>query len=267
MEPHPKKSLGQHWLKDEAALRAILDAAMTEKNDVILEIGPGLGSLTRLLLTRVKRVVAVELDKALAAQLPKRIRDKNLDVINQDIMNFDLSVMPPGYKIVANIPYYLTSGLLRILTEADNPPKQIVLLVQKEVAERLAARPGNMSLLSVAVQLYYEASLGPVIAAKMFTPPPKVDSRLIILKRRPKPLFEDLDTRKFFQLVKAGFSEKRKKLRSSLAGGLNISKSDADDMLAGSEVNGDLRAEALSLDQWHWLYMEYIVKTDLRSLL
>lgn len=259
--------MGQHWLSDEPTLIAICDAAQIDENDVVLEVGPGLGTLTRFLLTRAKRVVAVELDKKLAAELPKRILAKNLDVANEDILNFDLTMLPPRYKVVANIPYYLTSNLLRVLSESKNPPKLMVMLVQKEVAQRIAAHPGKMSVLAISVQLYYDAELGQVLPAKLFTPPPKVDSQVIVLRRRFKPLFEDIDSKKFFRLVKAGFSTRRKKLRSSLAGGLGISREEADEMLLAAEVNGDLRAEALSLQQWHSIYTEYILKKDLHSLL
>jgi 16S rRNA (adenine1518-N6/adenine1519-N6)-dimethyltransferase len=263
----PRKSLGQHWLKDESTLQTIADAGEIDSSDVVLEIGPGLGTLTRHLTIRAKRVVAVELDRSLASELPKRITAKNLDVANEDILNFDLTMMPPHYKVVANIPYYLTSNLLRVLSESKNPPAVMVLLVQKEVAERIASHPGKMSILAISVQLYYEARLGPVVPASLFSPPPKVDSQIIILRRHFHPLFKNLDNKTFFRLVKAGFSTKRKKLRSSLAGGLGISREEADEMLLAAEVNGDLRAEALSLEQWYRLYTQYAVKNDLHSLL
>lgn len=250
-----KKSLGQHWLSDEATLEAICEAANLSPADTALEIGPGLGDLTRQLLKRAGKVVAVELDEGLAQKLP---RHNKLEVIQGDILKFDLGRLPIGYKVVANIPYYLTSNLVRVLSESSNPPKTIVLLVQKEVAQRLAAQPGQMSLLSVSAQLDYVSKLGPVVAAELFEPPPKVDSQVIILKRRAKPLFDDLDTRKYFQIVKAGFSSRRKKLRGSLSAGLGISKSEADGVLKRAAIDGDLRAQNLSLQDWHKLYMAVI---------
>ncbi|MBA3757456.1 ribosomal RNA small subunit methyltransferase A [Candidatus Saccharibacteria bacterium] len=263
----PRKSLGQHWLKDEPTLAAICRAAQLGESDVVLEIGPGLGALTKHLVKKSRKVVAVELDKTLADQLPKSIPSRNLEVVNGDILKFDFSKLPSRFKVVANIPYYLTSNLLRVLSESKNPPKVIVMLVQKEVAERIAARPGKMSVLAVSVQLYYEAELGQVVPAIFFEPPPKVDSQVIILRRHFSPLFDNVDEKKFFRLVKAGFSSRRKMLRSSLAGGLDMSKHDIEEMLMAAEVNGDLRAEALSLTQWHSIYTEYVLKKDLRSLL
>src|SRR5947209_7653215 len=139
-----KKSLGQHWLKDEATLEAICEAANLTKADTVLEVGPGLGDLTRQLLNRAGKVIAVEIDKDLVAWLPAH---NNLEVVQDDILKFDLTELPVDYKVVANIPYYLTSNLIRILSESPNPPQTVVLLVQKEVAERLVAPPGQMSIL------------------------------------------------------------------------------------------------------------------------
>jgi len=249
-----KKSLGQHWLTDTQALEAIAEAAEIRSSDTVLEIGPGLGHLTHYLLEQSKHVVAVELDAELAAKLAKKYAARNLSVHTVDILKFDLSNLPDGYKVVANIPYYLTSNLLRTLAEAANHPRTMVLLVQKEVAARIAARPGEMSLLSVSVQLYYEVELGVVVPAKLFEPPPKIDSQVIILRRHAKPLFHDLDIKKFFRVVKAGFSERRKKLRSSLAGGLGLSREQVDELLAKAGMGPDSRAQEVSLEQWYKLY-------------
>jgi 16S rRNA (adenine1518-N6/adenine1519-N6)-dimethyltransferase len=192
---------------------------------------------------------------------------ENLEVVHGDILKYDLTYLPHGYKVVANIPYYLTGNLLKIFTDSINPPKQLVLLVQKEVAERIAAKPGKMSTLSVVVQLFYEVELGMVVPAALFYPKPKVDSQVLILKRRRTPLFKSLDRRGFLQVVRAGFSARRKKLRSSLSGGLHISKREAEQLLEGAEIDKNLRPEALSLQQWHKLYMQTRLKKDLRSLL
>lgn len=251
-----KKSLGQYWLHDEATLNYICDSADISVNDTILEIGPGTGTLTAKLLDRGAKVIAVEKDKKLAADLDDLVRGRtshNLEVVEGDILKFDLGQLPVGYKVVANIPYYLTSHLLRVLSESANPPATAVLLIQKEVAERITAQPSHMSLLAISVQLYYQPELGQVVPAKLFEPPPKVDSQVIILKRREKPLFKDLDSQKFFQLAKAGFSERRKKLRSSLAGGLNLSKDQADDLLKRAGINPNARAQELTLKQWYEL--------------
>lgn len=257
MENTPKKSLGQHWLHDRIALEAIAEAAEIKPTDTLLEIGPGLGTLTKYLVREASHVIAVELDEELALRLPEKVGAKNLQVVQADILNFNLETLPASYKVVANIPYYLTSNLIRRLAESINPPSRAVLLVQQEVAERICAEPGQMSLLSVSVQLYYSCRLGVHVPAEMFTPPPKVDSQAVILKRHKKPLFNSLDTKIFFQIVKAGFAGRRKMLRSSLAAGLRLSKPEADKLLAKAKIDGNLRAQSLSLQDWHKLYRAY----------
>ncbi|HVS58149.1 MAG TPA: 16S rRNA (adenine(1518)-N(6)/adenine(1519)-N(6))-dimethyltransferase RsmA [Candidatus Saccharimonadales bacterium] len=255
--PYAKKSLGQHWLHDELSLEAMCLAADVGLTDTVLEVGPGLGTLTELLVQRAQQVVAVEFDEALARELPARVRAANLHIESSDILSFDLTNMPPGYKVVANIPYYLTSNLIRVLSETPNPPSIAVLLVQKEVAQRVAAKAGDMSTLSVTAQYYWQVSLADEVPAELFTPPPKVDSQILVLKRHPQPLFPNVDTKVFFKLVKAGFGERRKKLRSSLSGGLHIAKGQAEQLLAAASIDPNLRAQALSLEQWHQLYVAY----------
>lgn len=252
--PEPKKALGQHWLHDQATLQAIVDAAAVTAYDTVLEIGPGLGTLTQLLAAQAKQVVAVEFDTALAQQLAKRVAADNLRVISQDILSFDFTQLSPDYKIVANIPYYLTSNLIRTISETINPPLTAVLLIQKEVAERVAAQPGDMSILSVTAQYYWQVSLGSVVTAELFTPPPKVDSQILVLQKRPSPLFEEIDTKKFFQLVKAGFSQKRKTLLNSLSGGLQLDKPAVKAMCEAADIDAGRRAQTLSLDDWYALY-------------
>jgi 16S rRNA (adenine1518-N6/adenine1519-N6)-dimethyltransferase len=190
----------------------------------------------------------------LANRLPSQFPSNNLIVRQIDILRYDLGELPPKYKVVANIPYYLTGNILRMLTDSSNPPMQVVLLVQKEVAERIAAKPGELSIIAIAAQLEYEVKLGKVIPAAKFTPVPKVDSKIIVLKKRSKPLYKDLDKRAYMRLVKAGFSARRKKLRSSLSAGLAIDKSQADELLKAAKINGDLRAQNLSLHDWYGLY-------------
>jgi 16S rRNA (adenine1518-N6/adenine1519-N6)-dimethyltransferase len=252
--PYAKKSLGQHWLTDAASLAAMCDAAEVDKNDVVLEIGPGLGTLTELLVQRAGEVIAVEFDEKLAGELPSRIKADNLKVVSQDILAYDFTTLPPDYKVVANIPYYLTSNLIRVLSETLNPPTVAALLAQKEVAERVAAAPGDMSVLGVTAQYYWQVGVGPVVPAELFTPPPKVDSQILMLVRPPAPLFPDVNAQEFFRLVKAGFSERRKKLRSSLSGGLHLSKPEAENLLQLAHIDPNLRAQSLSLDDWHALY-------------
>lgn len=247
---NPNKSLGQHWLKDREVLQLIASYADINSEDAVLEIGPGLGTLTSILLAQAKQVVAVEFDAALAAKLPAQFPGTSLTVKSEDILSFDLHALPPDYKVVANVPYYITSKIVQLLSESPNPPILTVLLVQKEVAERLAAGPGSMSTLSIAAQLYHEVDLGAVVPAKLFTPPPKVDSQVVILKRRGQRLFEDIETDSYFRVVKAGFSERRKKLRSSLAGGLRLSKTETDELLRAATIDPEVRAQELSLEEW-----------------
>lgn len=252
--PQAKKSLGQHWLRDEASLEAMLHAANIGANDTVLEIGPGPGTLTEKLVAAAKHVVAVEFDELLARELPLRVPSANLQVVQQDILRFDLNTLPSGYKVVANIPYYLTSKLLQVLCEAPNHFSDAALLVQKEVAERACAAPGDMSLLSVSVQFYCQVGLGPVVPAHLFAPPPKVDSQILMLTYRPEPLFPDVDKKRFFRIVKAGFSQRRKTLLNSLSGGLHLDRAEATKLLESAGINPTTRAQSLSLDQWYDLY-------------
>lgn len=251
------KSLGQHWLHDLASLTAMCDAADIGPDDTVLEIGPGLGTLTIELTQRAKRVIAVEFDRVLAAELPARVPVQNLEIINQDILKFNLSDLPRGYKVAANLPYYITSKIVRMLLESPNPPAQIALLVQKEVAQRMAARPGDMSVLGVSVQYYSEPSLGPIVPATLFTPPPKVDSQIIAMRYRDAPLYPDVSTDDYFRMVRAGFSEKRKTLRNSLSGGLRLDKAEAEKLLSAAGVDPGARAEQLGLDDWYRLAREW----------
>ncbi len=252
--PVAKKSLGQHWLSDQATLQYICDVGEVSGEDTVLEIGPGTGTLTKLLVERAKKVIAVEFDPDLASGLPHRVKADSLEVVQQDILRFDLTSLPPDYKVIANIPYYLTSNLIRVLSESSNQAKTVVLLIQKEVAERVAARPGQMSLLSVSAQFYWEVRLGEMVPASLFTPPPKVNSQVIILDRRPTALFPDVDQKRFFQLVKAGFASRRKTLLNSLAGGLRTDKEQIQAILNQADISASLRAQALSLENWHELY-------------
>lgn len=219
----------------------------------------GLGTLTKRLLARGAKVTAVEFDDALAADLITNIEKygastDNLTVVHGDILHFDLTQLPTGYKVVANIPYYLTSNLIRVLCESANPFKTAAILIQKEVAQRVAAKPGAMSLLSVSAQFYCEVSLGALVPAALFTPPPKVDSQVLVLNYRPEPLYESVVIKQFFRLARAGFSQKRKTLVNSLSGGLAIPKDTAREMLQAADIPANTRAQALSLDDWYALY-------------
>lgn len=249
----PKKSLGQHWLHDDASLEAMMSAGDVNSEDIVLEVGPGLGTLTKKLCEKAQKVIAVELDDTLVSELAGRVKAGNLEVVHQSILEFDLSGLPKDYKVIANIPYYLTSNLVRKLLESSNHPSNITLLVQKEVAQRIVAIPGQMSILSVSVQYYASAELKEEVPARLFTPPPKVDSQIIQIIPYAKPLFPDIETEVFFKIVKAGFSEKRKKLRSSLSGALHLSKEIVDTWLQKAEISPDARAQELRLEDWYRL--------------
>ncbi|HEY8998758.1 MAG TPA: 16S rRNA (adenine(1518)-N(6)/adenine(1519)-N(6))-dimethyltransferase RsmA [Candidatus Saccharimonadales bacterium] len=257
--PATNKALGQHWLHDEDSLDAMVEAARVTAEDTVLEVGPGPGALTAKLVKQAREVVAVEFDAALARELPHRVPAKNLTIVQQDVLRFDLTTLPPDYVVAANIPYYLTSKLLQTLCESKNPPARAALLVQKEVAERVCAGPGQMSLLSVSVQLYCEASLGKLVPAELFTPPPKVDSQILILNRRAAPLFDDVSLKDFFRVVKAGFAQRRKTLLNSLGGGLQLSREATEQLLAEANIAASVRAQNLGLEEWHALAKAAVV--------
>ncbi len=249
-----KKELGQHWLHDSSTLQAIADAALVAEGDEVLEIGPGLGTLTEVLVRSGASVCALEFDADLLPKLEKKFKNtEHVKIKLGDVRTFDFRTMPKGYKIVANIPYYLTSHLIRSISETENPPTVAVLLIQKEVAQRICASPGQMGILSVTAQFYFECDLDVEVPAELFTPPPKVDSQVIVLTRRTSKLF-DVEEKSFFRLVKAGFSEKRKTLRNSLSGGLAISKDEAVKLLRSAGIKETTRAQELSLQQWYELY-------------
>jgi 16S rRNA (adenine1518-N6/adenine1519-N6)-dimethyltransferase len=251
---HPKKRLGQNFLADEAALQKVVAAAELQPGDTVLEIGPGLGSLTRHLARAAQRVIAVEVDQGLLPALEDTLRPfGNVDVIQADILRLNLAAVPglaSGYVVVANIPYYITSAIVRHLVEASVAPSRIVLTVQREVAERIAAQPGDMSLLAVSVQFYAVPHIVARLPAGAFYPRPEVDSAVIRLDVRPQPAVPVADVDSFFRVVRAGFSQKRKQLRNALGGGLRLSSAQADALLAQAGVDGQRRAETLALEAW-----------------
>lgn len=247
--PFAKKSLGQHWLDDEESLKAIVKVANLAKNDFVLEIGPGAGALTENIIQSKAKVLALEFDEKLATTLEQKYRkNENIEIKNGDIRKFNFSLLPEGYKIVANIPYYLTANLFRKLIEVSNKPLIAVLLVQKEVALRVCSLPGELSKLAVLMQNEYIAELGVVVPANKFIPPPKVDSQVLILTKRKQPLISEKNL--FLKIVSIGFEHKRKKLSSNLAGGLKISKAEIEKILHSIEVEPDVRAQDLSLEDW-----------------
>ncbi len=255
---YPKKGLGQHFLVDRASLELIVAAGELLPTDVVLEIGPGLGVLTRPLTAAAGSVVAVEMDPILA-ELLSRAELPHLSIAQADIMHYDLSSLPSGYKVVANIPYYVTSGIIRLLLEAANPPSRSVLLIQREVAERVTARPGQLSVLALSVQYYADARIAGIVERHKFWPAPNVDSAILVMDRRPAPQFP-ADRTKLFRLIKAGFGEKRKQLKNALSGGLNVSAELAVQLLETAQIDVSLRAQALDWPAWERLYVAALAK-------
>ena len=249
----PKKSLGQNFLVDEAALAKVAGAAELTPADTVLEIGPGVGSLTRHLAAAAQRVVAVELDQSLWPALEFVLEPyPNVTVFHGDILHIDLAALelPAGYKVVANIPYYITSAVIRRLLEAPAPPALIVLTVQREVAERICAGPGEMSLLAVSVQVYSQPRLVARVPAGAFFPRPEVESAVVRLDARPAPAAAGLDMDRFFRVVKAGFSQKRKQVKNALAASLPAEPAAVEAALTAAGVDPQRRAETLSLKEW-----------------
>lgn len=246
----PNKSLGQHWLKDPAILSGIADCAAISSDETILEIGPGLGTLTSVLLARAQRVVAVEYDAVVAGKLPGQFPGKDLIVVNADCLHYDLSALPQGYKVVANVPYYITTKIMQKLIRAENSPERIVVLIQQEVAEKLSGQSGVMTPLSLELQIDYDIQLGIRVPKMYFTPLPKVDSQVLVCIKRDVSKIAHNQKSDLLRLIQAGFSAPRKKLRSSLAGGLSLSKQQVEQLLGSAHVTPDHRAQDLSLEQW-----------------
>lgn len=247
------KRLGQNFLQDSFALEKITDAAEISADDCVLEIGPGLGSLTRYLAISAKQVTAVELDSDLLPPLKAVLKPyPNARIVHGDILELAVAdlVDQADYIVAANIPYNITSAIIRHLLESDPKPRRIVLTIQKEVAERICASPGDLSLLALSVQVYGKPSIHAKIPAESFHPVPNVDSAVLRIDIYPEPLIpaDMLDT--FFKLIKAGFSQKRKTLRNSLSSGLHIKPLDAETLLNKADIDPMRRAETLSIEEW-----------------
>ena len=249
----PSKGLGQNFLADPIALDRIIEAAGIESSDTVLEVGPGLGSLTRLLAAKTSRVVAVEIDRKMVAALGDLLKDfDNVELVQADILEVELGKLFPtgNYLVAANIPYYITSALLRHLLEAPNPPTRLILTVQNEVAARICAKAGNLSLLALSVQVYGRPIIAAKIPAGAFYPAPKVDSAVVRIDLFPEPLIPQDQLKTFFRLIKAGFSQKRKTLRNSISAGMGWSTAQTEMLLANAGIDPQRRAQTLSIDEW-----------------
>jgi 16S rRNA (adenine1518-N6/adenine1519-N6)-dimethyltransferase len=243
-----KKSLGQNWLKDRDTLIDIADHASVDGVDTVVEIGPGLGTLTSALFQFFDKVIAVELDDRLAENLPKSFPGKNLQVVHKDVLSLNLDELnlPEKYVVAGNIPYYITSPIIQKFIHEAHRPEKIVLLMQKEVAERLAAEPGDYSILGLSAQIYAKVTLGPVVGREFFTPPPKVDSQVVILE----PLESPLASEKTMSLIKLGFIAPRKKLVSNLMVGLRMSREDVLKRFEKNGISENARPADLSIADW-----------------
>ncbi|MFN2115986.1 MAG: 16S rRNA (adenine(1518)-N(6)/adenine(1519)-N(6))-dimethyltransferase RsmA [Anaerolineae bacterium] len=257
----PRKGLGQHFLVSRSHLARIVGAAELGPSNVVLEVGPGLGVLTDALARRAGRVVAVEIDPGMRRILGETLRQhKNVEVVAADVLKVDPAALigappaperiEPGYKVVANLPYNITSAAIRHLLEAPVKPERSVLMLQREVADRILATPGDMSILAVAVQFYATPSLVTTVPAGAFHPRPKVDSAVLSLDTHSALPVDVRDTKLFFRLVRAGFGQKRKQLRNSLAAGLGLDTAAAAALLESAGIDPRRRAQTLSLEEW-----------------
>ncbi|MCS7282589.1 MAG: 16S rRNA (adenine(1518)-N(6)/adenine(1519)-N(6))-dimethyltransferase RsmA [Anaerolineae bacterium] len=249
----PSKELGQHFLVDERALKRMVAAAELTSEEVVLEIGAGMGNLTRHLAQVAGRVITVEIDRRFFPILQAELVGfSNVEVVWGDILALDPATLVGGqpYKVVANLPYSITSAALRHLLEARVPPQRMVVTVQREVAERIVARGGKMSLLAVSVQFYGQPRLLFRLRPGAFYPPPEVESAVLRIDRHPIPPVEVADRETFFQVVRAGFTHPRKQLVNSLAAGLGIPSEEASRLLTMAGIDPRLRAECLSLADW-----------------
>src|SRR5512133_3581324 len=237
---HASKGLGQNFLQDQTALEKIVQAAEIQPDDVVLEIGPGLGSLTRYLAVSAKSVIAVELDREIIPVLQTVLAPyPNTRIVEGDILQGSPAslVNTDDYLVVANVPYYITPAIFRHLLETSPRPRRIVLTIQKEVAERICAKPGDMSLLALSVQVYGQPKIAAIIPAEAFFPVPKVDSAIIRVDMLPEPRIPAPLLDIFFHMAKAGFSQKRKTLRNSLSAGLRLSTSETAQLLEQSGID------------------------------
>jgi 16S rRNA (adenine1518-N6/adenine1519-N6)-dimethyltransferase len=249
----PKKSLGQNFLHDPNALEKIVELAELSPDVTVVEIGPGTGNLTRILVREAARVIAVELDERLVSVLRDEFAaEPRVELVHGDILEINLAdrVGTAPYVVVANLPYYITSAILRHFFEHPPRPQRLVLTVQREVAERLVAVPGEMSLLAVSVQYYGQPRIVMHLGPAAFWPRPDVESAVVRIDVYPAPPVAVPDVQLFFRVVRAGFGQKRKQLRNSISAGLHLDKARADLLLGEAGVDPQRRAETLSLEEW-----------------
>jgi len=249
---HARKTLGQHFLSDPGLLDKIVAAAELPPEASVLEIGAGPGLLTRRLAAVARRVVAVELDDGLVLLLRRELAHlANVTIVHGDILKLDVpALIEAPYAVVANLPYYITSAVLRQLLQCVPPPFRLVLTVQREVAQRIVATPGQLSLLAVSVQFYGRPYIVMRIPAGAFVPPPQVDSAVLRIDMYERPPVDVPSPEDFFRVVRAGFSQRRKQLHNALSAGLSLSTKQTAALLSAAGIAPSRRAETLSLAEW-----------------
>jgi 16S rRNA (adenine1518-N6/adenine1519-N6)-dimethyltransferase len=251
MRPH--KSFGQNFLIDRSVLQAIVDAAEISPDDEILEVGAGIGVLTQELARRARRVVAVEVERDMLVLLQETIGDyPNVDLVAGNLLYFDSSKTfgQAAYKLVANLPYYITAPTFRHFLESSNPPRLLLVMVQLEVAQRIVAGPGDLSLLGISVQFYGQPRIVARVPSQAFYPAPKVDSAVLRVDVYPQAPLSVEERHRFFRVVQAGFSERRKQLHNSLTHGLHHKNEHVRSWLALAGIDASRRAETLSIEEW-----------------
>ena len=256
-----KKALGQHFVVDSRVLARIVKSAELTSQDTVVEVGPGRGSLTRELASRAGRVVAIEVDQELVTLLQQGFGDSsNVTIVHADAREVDLGLLVSSdvpYKVVANLPYYAASPIIRRFLEAQHKPGLMVVMVQREVARNMVASPGQMGLLSVAIQLYGRPRIIGYAPPRAFRPSPKVTSAIVRIDVYPQPLLALDSVAAFFQVVRAGFSAPRKQLRNALSHALNIAALEIEALLTEAGIDPKRRAQTLRLEEWGTLYQTY----------
>jgi 16S rRNA (adenine1518-N6/adenine1519-N6)-dimethyltransferase len=247
------KALGQHFLQDRAVLDRIVGAGHLEGDETVIEVGAGLGALTERLAPRVRRLFAVEVDPGLAAHLRRRFASNGtVALIETDVLGLDPATLVGDgpYDVFGNLPYNIGTAVLRHFLESTPRPRRLIVMLQREVAAAVVAKPGEMSLVSVSTQVYANATRLFDVSPAAFSPPPKVHSSVIRLDTLPEPRVPEADRESFFSLVRAGFSAPRKTLRNSLAQGLQVAPAEAEALLVAAELDPELRPQTLSVDGW-----------------
>ena len=246
----PIKRLGQNFLIDKNVVKKVIKAAELHSKDIVLEVGPGIGALTKEIAKTAKKVIAVEKDPNMCQILKETLRDfKNVKIVKNDVLKFNnYSLLTTHYKLIANLPFYITAPVIRKFLESKHPPKEMVLIVQKEVAQRICSKPPKMNILAVSVQFYAKPKIISYISKKSFWPSPKVDSAII--KIVPQKKHKDIDIDLFFKIVKAGFAYPRKQLANNLSKMLKLDKKELSSLLLENNVKPTQRAETLTIRDW-----------------